>query len=108
IQALHLLGRAVNQLRDHILPHCQSITLWTDSTTSVQWLKKITHNEMFVRNRLKRLRQFVINHVAGEDNPADIASRGCTFNELKTTLFDKWFHGPSWLSKPQSEWPEIK
>ena len=91
-----------------ILPDVQKITLWTDSTTSVQWLRKPTHNQIFVRNRLRGLREFNVKHVKGEENPADIASRGCSFNQLKTECYNKWFHGPPWLQLPSTEWREAK
>jgi len=34
-------------------------------------------------------------HVASNDNPADVLSRGCTPSELKYN--SQWWHGPAWL-----------
>jgi hypothetical protein len=36
VQALHLLGRAVKQVQAVILPEVKNVTLWTDSTTTIQ------------------------------------------------------------------------
>ena len=39
-----------------------------------------------------------------KDNPADIASRGCTLSNL---CDDKlWWHGPTWLLLPLHKWQE--
>ena len=37
-----------------------------------------------------------------EDNPADDLSRGITVEELCS---GRWINGPSFLSKPKTEWP---
>ncbi|XP_065886729.1 uncharacterized protein [Dysidea avara] len=36
-------------------------------------------------------------------NPADLATRGKSLSEL---LQSTWWNGPSWLTKPQNQWPE--
>ena len=40
----------------------------------------------------------------GQDNPADLASRGCNMDDLLKS--EVWWHGPKWLSGPKSQWPQ--
>src|SRR5262249_22094052 len=74
LQALSLAGKAAAQVRD-ALDKSLGITLWTDSTTSIQWLLSGIHNhkEVFVRNRLKGLHKFTVKYVPTSENPADLA-----------------------------------
>ena len=56
--------------------------------------------DVYVANREAELQTIVIslgivvNYVPTNDNPADLVSRGCTVNELKSS---NWMHGPAWL-----------
>ncbi|UYV83583.1 hypothetical protein LAZ67_23001537 [Cordylochernes scorpioides] len=54
------------------------ITLWTDSTTALAWIKRDMNWSVFVAGRVKKIRQnsSVIDwrHVPGKENPADIPS----------------------------------
>ncbi|UYV77147.1 hypothetical protein LAZ67_14003443 [Cordylochernes scorpioides] len=56
------------------------ITLWTDSTTALAWIKR----DM---NCITDWR-----HVPGKENPADIPSRGASISQLITT---RWWEGPT-------------
>ena len=40
----------------------------------------------------------------GQDNPADLLSRGVTAEQLK--IMDVWWCGPSWLAQPPRHWPQ--
>jgi hypothetical protein len=40
---------------------------------------------------------FVWHHVASEDNPTDVLSRGTTPEELRHS--SQWWNGPSWLEQ---------
>ncbi|XP_074651586.1 uncharacterized protein LOC141906242 [Tubulanus polymorphus] len=44
-------------------------------------------------------------HVRSAENPADLASRGMTLDE---SCLNRWLHGPEFLSKPKSEWPDTR
>lgn len=63
--------------------------------------------KVFVGNRIAEAQECSKGaqwrHVRTHDNPADLASRGLFANDLVDNSF--WFHGPRWLSLPQSEWP---
>ena len=102
MQALYLLARTVSRLADSLECPIANTTLWTDSTTSIQWLQK-DQGEAFIRNRVKILRPFLVKHIGTSDNPADLASRGCKVSELIDN--QQWFHGPEWLQKSEELWP---
>ena len=44
-----------------------------------------------------------INYVRSKANPADIASRGSSVEKLNANRL--WWHGPTWLVDPETEWP---
>ncbi|XP_044005481.1 uncharacterized protein LOC122850391 [Aphidius gifuensis] len=45
------------------------------------------------------------HHIPGEDNPADVVSRGTSSSQLYTDLL--WWQGPAWIIKNQNEWPVL-
>ena len=59
----------------------------------------------FVANRVSLIRENSTPdqwcHIVGDDNPADILSRGCNVSKLPTV----WFEGPRFLSEYKSPWP---
>ncbi|KAK9739110.1 Pao retrotransposon peptidase [Popillia japonica] len=81
---------------------------WTDSTIVLRWIRTSPHLlKTFVANRITEIQtaSFVENwrHVPTKDNPADIASRGVYENTLEHCKL--WWHGPSWLSQEETNWP---
>ena len=64
---------------------------------------------MYVGNRVATIRQLTEpaqwNHIPGEDNPADVISRGQAVNQLDLT---KRFQGPSFLRTYKNEWSVSK
>ena len=78
------------------------VQFWTDSADVVDWTNQLKHPEGFIERRLEKLRNRSIMHIDGTENPADIASRGCTPKELNDCRF--WFEGPSWLGTSKSTW----
>ena len=84
------------------------IVCWSDSTVVLCWLRDLPRRWVtFVANRVSFIQETLPNatwrHVPTAHNPADIASRGATGNELlKHSL---WWHGPSWLARGKSDWP---
>ncbi len=66
--------------------------LWTDSECCLHWLKTTKPLARFVENRIKEIKgiqnsipgAMVFNFVSGKENPADLATRGTSFLELKS------------------------
>jgi hypothetical protein len=83
-----------------------SINYWTDSSNALYWIRKNENWATFVFNRVKEIRALSTPeqwmHIPGEDNPADLPSRGCYARQL---VASKWWEGPSWLKQEESEWP---
>ncbi|KAL8559090.1 hypothetical protein ACOMHN_008278 [Nucella lapillus] len=72
---------------------------WTDSMIVLAYIKNVSKRfHVFVANRVQQILDFTKaeqwNHVVGEDNPADFASRGLSVSEL---IHSSWFSGPQFL-----------
>jgi len=84
----------------------REITYWCDSSTVLFWIQKNCPWAPFVENRVKEIRSLSKvdswRHVPGDQNPADLPSRGC---DLSTLIKANWWNGPNWLRKNSSEWP---
>ncbi|KRX86068.1 hypothetical protein T4E_5437 [Trichinella pseudospiralis] len=59
----------------------------------------------FVANRVREIQALTPSlwwrYIPTEDNPADLASRGCTVKNLSSSL--KWWQGPTWLRVLEKE-----
>ncbi|XP_075150561.1 uncharacterized protein LOC142224663 [Haematobia irritans] len=112
IPRLELCGAALlADMIDNILPrfNLSTYTLhcWTDSTIVLSWLSKPPcFWATFVANRVSKIIEVVnpVNwsHVTSESNPADLASRGVTPQEILENSL--WWQGPEWLSKSEDCW----
>lgn len=85
-----------------------AVTLWTDSTIALHWVKgPAVQWKPFVANRVKEVQEKTEpsdwRHCPGIDNPADLLTRGVSPDSLKSC--DKWWNGPTWLSKSPTGWP---
>lgn len=103
-----LLAKLVTRcIRAMSLDDCQ-IFAWCDSKIVLAWIA--THPSKwvtFVANRVSEIQQSVDaglwRHIATKQNPADIASRGSSVQELKKSTL--WWHGPSFLSSSSAPSP---
>ncbi len=73
---------------------------FTDSKVALYWIRGIEQEwKQFVENRVTSIRALVPpqhwRHCPGEENPADILSRGMTASELSVNHL--WLNGPDWL-----------
>jgi hypothetical protein len=82
---------------------------WTDSSTALHWIKKEEHWGAFIGNRVKEIHNITkvtdCRHIPGQENPADLSSRGCEASRLTQM---KWWEGPSWLRLPEENWPSAE
>ncbi|XP_062712587.1 uncharacterized protein LOC134289894 [Aedes albopictus] len=81
---------------------------WTDLTIVMYWLSSLPLRwQMFVSNRVSEIQHATKGcpwkHVAGEENPADIISRGMTPAQLQYERL--CFERPLWLRQDASIWP---
>lgn len=102
-----LIGsRLLASVRESLaLPNCPEYC-WTDSGVTLCWIKRELPLNTYVGNRIKEIRKHTnINnwhHIPGEENWADLASRGCN---AKNLLHCRWWEGPAWLQLAPEEWP---
>src|SRR5208282_5416729 len=85
------------------------IHFWTDSRNVLWWIRSETKELlMFVSRRvdaiLKHSTKEQWHWVNGEQNPADIVSRGANLEELAPN--DLWWHGPKYLLDGKECWPK--
>ena len=86
----------------------ERIQYWTDSTLVLQYIgNKTKRMKVFVANRVTDVREVSSpsswRRVPGEENPADILSRGVT--DPVTLSSTNWFTSASFLSKDEELWP---
>ena len=84
------------------------IYCWGDSQIVLYWLKSSKDLPLFVRRRVLEIMEAVPtaswNYCPTVDNPADLLTRGISF-ELLSTTNTLWWNGPSWLTTPTA-WPQ--
>ena len=111
IPRLELLGvligtRSLNFVQKSLQIPVTKKILWTDSQCVISWIKSTKPLPCFVENRLKEIktsRDIEYRYVNTKDNPADLATRGKTLEELRNS--DLWWYGPKWLHQSEDSWP---
>lgn len=81
---------------------------WTDSQIVLAYIANEKRRfKVYVSNRVSQIRQGSSvkqwHYVRGNENPADILSRGCEVDSLPSS----WYHGPDFLHKYKSEWLSV-
>lgn len=104
-----LLSKLVKYVLNVFDFNVSSVTLWTDASIVLGWLSKPPWSwDTFVANRTGQIHDTIPfakwRHVPTHDNPADIGTRGCKPQDLTSNSL--WWHGPSWLTRPESSWPK--
>ncbi|XP_044005614.1 uncharacterized protein LOC122850549 [Aphidius gifuensis] len=110
LSAAVLLVKLVRDIQQSLDCQSANIHLWTDSSITYYWItgdvnrwKTFVHNRVvFIQNTLT---QATWHHVPGEDNPADVVSRGTSSSQLYTDLL--WWQGPAWIIKNQNKYPVL-
>ena len=107
-----ILARLVCTIKNALISQVsiQNVKLWSDSTTALYWMKNQGEWKQFVRHRVNEILQLSVKsdwkHCPGEQNPADIGSRGVSAVELRDS--EMWWYGPSWLVEQEDRWPAEK
>ena len=80
---------------------------FSSDSWKLSWLRRSQQWSRFVWNRVEEIKRptdiSAWRHVPGAINPADLLSRGCTIAQLVQL---RWWEGPSWLKRPQKQWPQ--
>ena len=105
-----LLSKLAESVLKSININISKITLWSDSTIVLSWLKLPPKSlKTFVCNRVADILDTVPNanwrYVPTEFNPSDLLTRGVSPSVLINN--DLWWHGPSWLKDDEASWPQI-
>ena len=82
---------------------------WTDNMIAINWLDGSPRRfKTYVVNRVSFIIDRILpnrwNHVSGEQNLADCASRGLLSLEL--IEHELWWKGPEWLKLQPLNWPK--
>lgn len=100
-----------NALKDTL--RINRIILWTDSSIVLSWIQSERTSDTwktFVANRIEEIREITRKHswrhIDGEENPADLISRGRSVNKIINCK--QWWTGPTWITKPEIKWPTQK
>ena len=114
IPRLELSAAAISVKQDRLLrrelelPISAKSVFWTDSTAVLCYVKNETNRyHSFVANRVALIRDGSEpnqwNHVGGDKNPADHASRGLTADNFLRQVH--WLTGPEFIWQHESLWP---
>ncbi|KAG8238353.1 hypothetical protein J437_LFUL017246 [Ladona fulva] len=79
-----VLAHLYSEARSSLIFQIDKIIFWSDSTIVLQWLKKPS----------QKLPQFEADALSRGQSPAEFIQN------------QSWFNGPSWLTKPECEWPQ--
>ena len=81
-----------------------NVLFWSDSQIVLSWITSKKTLKPFVSNRVSEIRSVSTEwrYCPSADNPADLLTRGITFDQLNASI--QWRHGPTWLNAP-SNWP---
>ena len=74
--------------------------LWTDSNIVICWIKQNSHKKQYVTQRINNIKALCpavsVSHVSGNENPADLLTRGLNVKEFRNNKL--WEQGPCWLA----------
>ncbi|XP_062538146.1 uncharacterized protein LOC134206445 [Armigeres subalbatus] len=94
------LARLINTVIPILKMDVHGVKLWCDSQIVLAWIKKNPEQlQIYVRNRVVEINKLTSvyewNYIKSEDNPADLVSRGCYPDCLRSSDF--WWNGPMFL-----------
>ena len=90
-----LLAVRLREVTAKLLDRDLPTSYFSDSKVTLGWIQG-SPKEVFVRNRVRNIllnsSKEQWNHIEGEDNPADLATRGMSPRNLQASRL--WWHGP--------------
>lgn len=104
-----LTGAQLAKVIQTELPHnFQTVTLWSDSTTVLNWLtSESCRYKVFVGTRIAEIQTLTDTaewrYVDSAHNPADHITRGLTLTQIAGP--HPWSSGPDFLLQPSDQWP---
>ncbi|XP_044171536.1 uncharacterized protein LOC122955864 [Acropora millepora] len=112
IPRLELLGATflvrLAKTVQNALPQKLKTVFWVDSITVLCWIKNLKPWKQYVMSRVQEIRAHTTpdswRFCPGNQNPADIPSRGMSASELVSEK--RWWNGPEFMCKEEKEWPQ--
>ena len=102
LQAALLAARLKQDICRALTVKVNRVSMWTDSTTVLQWLNSATKHPIFIADRVCEILEHTSvekwNHVASSDNPADAGTRGMSVEVFQSS---SWVRGPDFLRTKQ-------
>jgi len=98
-------------IKDAIELDISKCTFWSDSMNVLYWIHSQSRQyKPFVANRVGTIHQhsspYQWRHVPTKENPADLASRGTSVDQLANS--ELWWEGPEFLKQNPEHWPPLK
>ncbi|GFU83673.1 integrase catalytic domain-containing protein [Trichonephila clavipes] len=100
-----LAAKLMKKVKEALNLHITAVHFWSDSTIVISWIHRESRElKTFVANRVSKIHQLSScdqwHHIASEQNPADVLSRGLLPEELRDDSL--WWHGPELLQSTYS------
>ncbi|GFW40843.1 integrase catalytic domain-containing protein [Trichonephila clavipes] len=100
-----LAAKLMKKVKEALNLQITAVHFWSDSTIVISWIHRESRDlKTFVANRVSKIHQLSSgdqwHHIASEQNPADVLSRGLLSEELRDDSL--WWHGPELLQSTYS------
>ncbi|GFW76139.1 integrase catalytic domain-containing protein [Trichonephila clavipes] len=100
-----LAAKLMKKVKEALNLQITAVYFWSDSTIVISWIHRESRElKTFVANRVSKIHQLSSrdqwHHIASEQNPADVLSRGLLPEELRDDSL-RW-HGPELLQSTYS------
>eukprot|EP00921_Rhytidocystis_pertsovi_P019622 GHVQ01031161.1.p1 GENE.GHVQ01031161.1~~GHVQ01031161.1.p1 ORF type:complete len:1460 (+),score=160.49 GHVQ01031161.1:1695-6074(+) len=102
LEGVMLGSRLLRDVRKATGIRVDQCTIWTDSQVVLQQVRSNNSKDKFVQTRVTKLGKesggVTMRFVGTTDNPADLPSRGATFDRY-VVWKQRWLQGPQWLQQ---------
>ncbi|GFT69417.1 DUF1758 domain-containing protein [Trichonephila clavipes] len=100
-----IVAKLMKKVKDALNLHITAVHFWSDSTIVISWIHRESRElKTFVANRVSKIPQLSSrdqwHHIASEQNPAYMLSRGLLLEELRDDSL--CWHGPELLQSTYS------